>query len=374
MRTWNFVWDLTNFKLPTMTRTDTVPAGLEPAKVAESPPPAKENLPDTVPKDATPATTANIQYKIIKVRKPDGTIVRVKRPLTVEGMRSPECYMLLLLIYSSELSKIPSNASKANTGTKKKSSTASLPAKASNSEATPTKVTTKPSNEPAKENAPVLVQEPSTNSSGHTLKMVASGGRTYRGLSKFRHGSSRLAATFVPGWDNGDAQSDDEGLDDDVDDEDDEESDPDSDDDKGDAHKNNSSNVNQSHEGEHRTNDRAAKPVSTAVATEQAPATRKRLGAQSNTTAPNSKNAKKETPSYGVNDTIINEKEVSENDLESGASLKPIPSEMAAKNLVERYKHWSQYIVWWSCLVKSGSSNRPHSRWHSCRFQRRKGD
>jgi hypothetical protein len=72
-----------------MAHNDTVPAGLEPAKVAESPPPA-EKLPNAVPKDVTPpATAAPIQYKIIKVKKPDGTIVKVKRPITLEGMRSP---------------------------------------------------------------------------------------------------------------------------------------------------------------------------------------------------------------------------------------------------------------------------------------------
>jgi hypothetical protein len=288
--------------------------------------------------------------------------------------------MLLPLTESLELSKLPSNAAKANASTKYKPSTtrpvgkdfttpgtetilatehqppdanvvnpAQAPDKAvsnkrSSGGATPTKLTAKSSTGPVKQNAPVPVQGPSTSPSGNVLKIVASGGRMYRGLSKFRHASPGLVATLVPGWDIDDEQPGDEEIDHDDSDPD-SESDSDNDDRRGDPHQNGSNNANKSHEGEHRTNDRTGKRVGAAGAAELAPTTPKTPGAQPNATAPNSKNATNENP-YEEKDTITNEKEILDNDLESGASLEPIPSEMGAKSLKKRYKDWSQYIVW----------------------------
>lgn len=55
-------------------------------RIAASPVQEKK-LPDALAKSATEASPQQ-QYKIVKVRKPDGTIVKVRRPITAEGLPS----------------------------------------------------------------------------------------------------------------------------------------------------------------------------------------------------------------------------------------------------------------------------------------------
>jgi hypothetical protein len=76
--------DIIPFNTVNMTQTNAQTSGTEPAIIEKTSVPAKSK-PDVDGK-ATPSTDASLPYyKIVKVRKPDGTIVKVKRPITAEG-------------------------------------------------------------------------------------------------------------------------------------------------------------------------------------------------------------------------------------------------------------------------------------------------
>ncbi len=59
--------------------------GIESAK-SEASPILSEKKQLVVPKTASSDVAPQTQFKIVRVRKPDGTIVTVKRPITAEGM------------------------------------------------------------------------------------------------------------------------------------------------------------------------------------------------------------------------------------------------------------------------------------------------
>jgi CxxC motif-containing protein (DUF1111 family) len=51
----------------------------------EAPVVAQKAQPEAGAKTIQPDGAPQIQYKIVKVRKPDGTIVKVRRPISAEG-------------------------------------------------------------------------------------------------------------------------------------------------------------------------------------------------------------------------------------------------------------------------------------------------
>ena len=61
--------------------------------------------PKVVPaaKPATPEEAPVPQFKIVRVRKPDGTIVKVKRPITADGKHNLEIFLLPLANNSQKL-------------------------------------------------------------------------------------------------------------------------------------------------------------------------------------------------------------------------------------------------------------------------------
>jgi hypothetical protein len=74
-------------------------SGSESTKIGASPIVPVEKQPDAVAKAvvATVDGAPQIQYKIVRVRRPDGSIVKVKRPITAEGMKNRRLLFSLLM-------------------------------------------------------------------------------------------------------------------------------------------------------------------------------------------------------------------------------------------------------------------------------------
>lgn len=74
-----------------MSQLENHQSGTTPFNNASSPAPVEQKpMPAVKPAVSSGSSESSEppQFKIVKVRKPDGTIVKVKRPITAEGMLS----------------------------------------------------------------------------------------------------------------------------------------------------------------------------------------------------------------------------------------------------------------------------------------------
>jgi len=311
-----------------MTQSDTSLADLKPVNVAGSPP-AREKSPDAVPKpkNAAPATATNIRYKIVKVRKADGTIVTVGGPIKQESM-SVEHYALLSLltnalalttsasstskVTTTTTNKLPAPAQQTSASVAQKSETkvlaTGLPAKSPDPAATPAKIESESSAKTAEQSRSASHQGSSVTPTDHESNILASTSKVSNGISRLQHGPFKLATKLLHALD-GDSD------DDDVDDhsnnygsdseESDQESDSDADDKSGDT-----------------------KQIDTG------------------------KTATNKAVRYGApEDPIISGKKLKDGDVERDASLTTTLDEEEAKPLKEGYRHWSRYFIWGIMII-----------------------
>ncbi|KUJ11328.1 uncharacterized protein LY89DRAFT_242512 [Mollisia scopiformis] len=317
----------------------------------EAPLVSEKTQSEVVAKAPTSNATAQ-QFKIVKVRKPDGTIVKVKRPITAEEAAKLTAAPAKPEPSSAELPKptqnveTPDSTPKSTSATSKtptpetkkadegeKSSSEgvekmSAPQKAPDSE----KVSTTPSQDPAESKAPVPApagQSP-LSKTDRTLNTVAHGARLYKGLHRLHRGSSRLVSVLAPQWDIDDWQEGDEDFSDDDDDDNDEDEEKyESDDEQDTKHEAASSELSSATKG-------LAHSTASNIPTMNTPRSQIEISEKKSEPAAALPQPKKTA--------VVNEKEVSGSDLDNGSLEKSGPE--GGKNLQKKYKDWSRYIIW----------------------------
>ena len=321
-----------------MTQSDTPLAESKPVNVAGSPP-ALEKSPDAVPKpkNAAPAAATNIRYKFVKVRKADGTIVTVKRPIKQESMSTEHYAPFSLLTNALAVTTSSSSTSKVTTTTtstttnklpastqqttasvaqksEKESLTTSLPAKSPSPVSTPAKIEPESSSKTAEQSTSTSHQEASVTHTDHESKILASTSKVSKGISRLRHDPFKLATKLVHALDG---DSDTNGGDDDDDDADD-----------------NFDNFGSDSEGSGQETDSEADD--------------KRGDTKQTDTG---KTAINKAVRYTAREPIVSEKKLIDGDVEKDASLTTTLDEKEARPLKERYKHWSRYFIWGSMII-----------------------
>jgi hypothetical protein len=313
-----------------MMQSDTPLADLKPVNVAGSPP-AREKSPDAVPKpkNAAPATATNIRFKIVEVRKADGTIVTVKRPIKQESMSVEHHALLSLLtnalalttsssstskVTTTTTNKLPAPAQQTSASVAQKSETKVLatcfPAKSPDPAATPAKIESESSAKTAEQSTSASHQGSSVTPTDHESNILASTSKVSKGTSRLQHGPFKLATKLLHALDG---DSDD--GDDDVDD-----------------HSNNYGSDSEE-----------------SVQETDSDADDKRGDTKQIDTG---KTATNKAVRYGApEDPIISGKKLKDGDVERDASLKATLDEEEAKPLKERYRHWSRYFIWGIMII-----------------------
>jgi len=315
-----------------MSATDTSLAGLKSVNVSGSPP-AQEKLPDAVPKpkDAAPAPATNIRYKLVKVRKADGTIVTVKRPIKQESMSNEHYSLFSSLTITLALATTSSTTSEVITTTKnklaaptqqtrasvaqksdKKNLATDLPAKSPNPVTIPAKI--------AEQSIPASHQGSSVTAAHHQSNKLASTSKVSKGISRLEHTPFKLATKLIHALD-GDSDTDcGDDDDDDDEDEDDDGADDHSDDSRSDGKESDQETDSDSDDKRGDTNKTDA-----------------------------GKTATNKAMRYAAKDPIISVKKLKE--VKSDPSLTTTLDEEEAKPLKQRYKHWSRYLIWGTMII-----------------------
>lgn len=325
-------------------------------------------------------------YKIVKVRKPDGTIVKVRRPITAGGMQFPSLPQPSTLFYAytfPEAAEAQSGTAKAKpvaksaTNKKSESTTAQAnspeativevkcvensehsttttpiptiseptpePRAADNTEKSSTTVTTSTTETSAEKISDKTSQdspkptEPSVPSkTDRALDSAVKGARLYRGLHRLHRGSSRLISVLAPEWDINDWQEGDEEISDDDDDDYEEEYDSDDENDRDASESRGMTNTDVN---------AASKEIGTAaaanVATLKTPRQQSDIVDSKAVDKPiDIKNAEK------VKLPIVNEKELPASDPGKDSLEKPADAATEGRSLHQHYKDWSRYIIY----------------------------